>query len=181
MAEVTKMPPAEMLRDVDEHHRLFFIRVAVHIRVVQGGQRAVHLAGGKVVGDDFVIKGIQIFRLDGYKDGFPFQALGGEEVVVPHHFIQREGDVLLGFKADELFHIGIVQGRKLDEADENGLPGNGIVGNAAFDIEFLDEVGDCLPYFRQAQAFRRRVQHYEARSIAVQDKGVFGGLGKDAH
>ena len=80
--------------------------------------------------------------------------------------------------------IGIMYDKrieKLDEADENGLPGNGIVGNAAFDIEFLDEVGDCLPYFRQAQAFRRRVQHYEARSIAVQDKGVFGGLGKDAH
>ena len=64
-----------------------------------------------------------------------------------------ERDVLLGFKADELFHIGIVQSRKLDEADENGLSGNGIVDDASFDVEFLDEVGDGFPYFRQAQAF----------------------------
>lgn len=97
------------------------------------------------MGGDFIVQGIQVFRLDGDQDGLAFQPLGRQEVVVPDDFIQREGDMLLGFKPDELFNVRVVQGGKLDKADENGLSGYGIIGNAAFDAELLDEVGDGPP------------------------------------
>ena len=133
------------------------------------------------MGGDFIVQGIQVFRLDGDQDGLAFQPLGRQEVVVPDDFIQREGDMLLGFKPDELFNVRVVQGGKLDKADENGLSGYGIIGNAAFDAELLDEVGDGLPHFCQAHAFCGRIQYDETRSVAVQDEVVFIRLGKDAH
>ena len=66
-----------------------------------------------------------------------------------------EADLWKGlYKADgEFYKLKDKSSKELDEADENGLSGNGIVDDASFDVEFLDEVGDGFPYFRQAQAF----------------------------
>lgn len=67
--------------------------------------------------------------------------------------------MLLGFKPDELFNVRVVQGGKLDKADENGLSGYGIIGNAAFDAELLDEVGD-----RPSPTFARRMPSADGSS-----------------
>ena len=66
-----------------------------------------------------------------------------------------EADLWKGlYKADgEFYKLKDKSSKELDEADENGLSGNGIVDDASFDVEFLDEVGDGFPYFRQAQTF----------------------------
>ena len=65
-----------------------------------------------------------------------------DEFVVPNHLGERERNVLLGLEGDELLEVVVLKRRKLDEAGEDSLSGNGVARLGSTDLEAPAELSD---------------------------------------
>ena len=57
-----------------------------------------------------------------------------DKLVIPHHFIDRERDILLRLERNDFLNLFLLDGRQIDETRKNRLRGQCIVYNAAFDV-----------------------------------------------
>ena len=96
------------------------------------------------------------------------------KLVIPHHFIDRERDILLRLERNDFLDLFLVDGGQIDETRKNRLRGQCVVHKTAFDVQLGQHLAQSDRHLRSPDFFSRGFDWNLAQSIAEQDQPAMG-------
>ncbi len=105
------------------------------------------------------------------EDDFDFvYRVGADELIIPDHFLDRKGHVLLRLEGDDALDFILLDRGQFDEAGEDRLPRDGVIDRAAFDPEFAHHRAERFANLPISVGLRGRIGQDFAQPIAGQDE-----------
>ena len=150
--------------EIDDHRRALEAAVVIH-RVVDGQRIHLHdldveIDIGEML-DDVLVDQLPPHGEDADFDIGRFGRL--EKLVAPFDIIQRKGNLLDGFEADDFGNFLGFDGGKLDETGEAGDAADADGGDAALGCMALDEIGQGRSGSALLYCRRRWRERFRAR------------------
>ena len=128
--------------DIDQKHRLLRLPVGRAEGIVDGHGRNIDFGRGEAAFVDRAVDFVERVALDRDDHRF-FLGSAIDELVVPHHFLERKWHMLLSLEGNELLDIVSLDWRQFDETGKDGLAGNRIANLGLAQLVALHEIADC--------------------------------------
>ncbi len=120
LALLKKQQVAGLGANVQQHGAAVEVAIVVAKRIAQSGGRYVHQLHAQPRRFRRAKETFHHVRLDGDEQHFQFTGRRrSQNLIVPDHFFQREGHVLLSFVLDDLGDLGSVHRRQFDKLGKN--------------------------------------------------------------
>ena len=147
LALLKKQQVAGLGANVQQHGAAVEVAIVVAKRVAQSGGRYVHQLHAQPRRFRRAKETLHHVRLDGDEQHFQFTGRRrSQDLIVPDHFFQREGHVLLSFVLDDLGDLGSVHRRQFDKLGKNVKAGRADVdvfrAERPLGEQFLDRLED---------------------------------------
>ncbi len=121
-------------------------------------------------------------RLDRHQHDLDlFVGAAAHQLVIPNHFVDGKGNVLLRFKRNDSFDLFFVNSRQLYKPGKNRLSGHGIVHPAGLEVKFIQNLAQNRSDLRITHPLSRRVSQDIAQAIVLQDQTAVREGAKFAH
>jgi hypothetical protein len=133
--------------------------------VVESDGRTINQASPKSGFSNHRVEVVERIGLNGHENDLGFNAPGFEFFPIPHDFVDRERNVLLGLEFHEFVHVLSLKRRELDEANKDRLPREGIGGLLLPNLKTLGEFFDGELNLRNTRGFSRRISEDAGRSV----------------
>lgn len=162
---------AGLRTDVNQQDRLFRLAVGRAKRVVDRHRGDVHFRRADAVVVDRGVQLVERVVLDRDDEDFLLVPVV-DQLVVPHHFVERKRNVLLGLEGDELLDVVILQRGQLDEAGENRLAGNRVTRLGLAHLEAAHELANRDLRLGNPGGVHRRIRHNGFRVVLLEDQSA---------
>ena len=154
--------------DVQQHGAAFEVAVVVAEGVAQRSRRDIDDLQAQTGTFRRLEQAFDHVFLDGDEQHLEFAGgSGAEDLIIPHDFLQREGDILLRLVLDDLCDLGGIDRGQLDELGEGVETRRADIDVASFRSDLGQQLIQRLAHGGVARGFLRTVLAERAKTIAA--------------
>ena len=167
--------------DVEQHHRLVFLRITGAESIKERGDGAVHSHRAEAVALHLRVEIVKHVFLDGHQERFALAVLAVSQLLIGvDDILHGERNMLLRFHLHLLGDVFHINGRQFDEAHEHLLPGDNIPHIASLYLQLCHHLSDGIAHIVHTHTLLDRVEENIPAGVARKRKAT-SGRSEDSH